>query len=121
MLNLEKNICIADIDLWLDPTVKKPFAFVSHGHSDHIRRHERVLLSPETALFYNDRYKTKSDILARPFNEPFSLNGCTLELFPSGHMLGSAQILIEGKKRVVYTGDFKLEPGGTSRPADKKM
>ncbi|MGZ6070691.1 MAG: MBL fold metallo-hydrolase, partial [Myxococcaceae bacterium] len=28
--------------LWLDAHRKAPLAFVSHAHSDHIARHERV-------------------------------------------------------------------------------
>ena len=100
MLDLTKDIYVKDIGLWLDPKVKKPFSFVSHGHSDHLRRHERVLLSQPTALFYNERYENKSDVMVKSFNEPFSINGYTIELFPSGHMLGAAQIFIEGKQRI---------------------
>ena len=40
-------------------------------------------------------------------------------LLPAGHMLGSAQILIEqGGERLLYTGDFKLRKGLSSEPAE---
>ena len=120
MLNLEKDIYVKDVDLWLDPKVKKPFSFVSHGHSDHLRRHERVLVSERTALFYTHTFK-KGEVVAKSFNEPFAINGCTVELFPSGHMLGASQILIEHEERVVYTGDFKIEKGNTAEQAHIKM
>ena len=81
MLNLERDIYVKVVDLWLEPKVKKPFSFISHGHSDHLRRHERVLVSEATALFYRDTFK-KGDVVTKPFNEPFSINGCTIELFP---------------------------------------
>ena len=119
MLDLEKDIYVRNADLWLDPKTKKPFSFVSHGHSDHLRRHERVLVSQSTALFYNDAFQ-KGEVVAKPFNEPFTINGCTVELFPSGHMLGASQILIENEERVVYTGDFKLEKGNTAESAHIK-
>jgi Cft2 family RNA processing exonuclease len=38
---------------------------------------------------------------------------------PAGHVLGSAQILIEqGGERLLYTGDFKLRPGLSSEQAE---
>ena len=120
MLSLEADVYLKDIGLWLDPGAKKSFAFVSHGHSDHLRRHERVLLSEATALFYRAAFGGTGEVMARAFHQPFSVNGCTVELFPSGHMLGAAQILVEGEQRVVYTGDFKLEHGQTSEPAQIK-
>lgn len=119
MLDLKNDIYVKDVDLWLDPRVKKPFSFVSHGHSDHLRRHEHVLVSEGTALFYKDKFK-KGHVVAKSFNEPFSINGCTVELFPSGHMLGAAQILIEHEERIVYTGDFKLARGSTAEQAQIK-
>ena len=119
MLELEDNIYVKHVDLWLDPKVKKPFSFVSHGHSDHLRRHHKALVTEGTALFYEQRFGPKN-IMAKPFNAPFSINGSTIELFPSGHMLGAAQIRIENDQHIVYTGDFKLGKGKTSEQAQIK-
>lgn len=120
MLEFKGDIYVKRAGLWLDPKVKKPFSFVSHGHSDHLRRHHQVLVSTGTALFYEQKFGG-AEVLAVPFNEPFSVNGCTVELFPSGHMLGAAQILIEDGWRIVYTGDFKLEKGETAEQAQTKL
>jgi Cft2 family RNA processing exonuclease len=34
--------------LWLDPLVVRNFAFISHAHTDHARRHKEALLTPQT-------------------------------------------------------------------------
>jgi len=34
--------------LWLDPLVVRTFAFISHAHTDHARRHKEALLTPQT-------------------------------------------------------------------------
>jgi predicted metal-dependent RNase len=39
-------------------------------------------------------------------------------LYPAGHVLGAAQVLVETDfGRVLYTGDLKLRPGRTAEPA----
>ncbi|MFX8527680.1 hypothetical protein ABTM08_19775, partial [Acinetobacter baumannii] len=43
--------------------------------------------------------------------------GVTATFFPAGHVLGSAQILLEREgERVVVTGDFKRRPDPTCTP-----
>jgi Cft2 family RNA processing exonuclease len=49
------------------------------------------------------------------FGERREMDGYALTLFPAGHCLGSAQVLVEyGGERLVYTGDFKLRSSRTS-------
>ena len=55
------------------------------------------------------------------FNEPWSDGEHRLTLFPAGHVLGSAQLMIEGERgRFVYTGDFKLARSYTCEPPEVK-
>ncbi|MDA0813255.1 MAG: MBL fold metallo-hydrolase [Verrucomicrobia bacterium] len=58
----------------------------------------------------------------RRTNEPFTVPGhghVTLEFFDSGHVAGSAGVLIEaGGKRIFYTGDVHFEDQTVSRAAD---
>jgi len=55
------------------------------------------------------------------FNEPWREGEYELTLFSAGHVLGSAQLLIESERgRFVYTGDFKLEPSLTAEPPEVK-
>jgi Cft2 family RNA processing exonuclease len=43
------------------------------------------------------------------------MDDCRITLYPAGHILGSAMILFEKNgMRLLYTGDFKLQPGLTS-------
>jgi Cft2 family RNA processing exonuclease len=41
-------------------------------------------------------------------------------LFPAGHILGSAQVLVENSCRIVYTGDLKLRPSAVNEKAEVK-
>ena len=43
-----------------------------------------------------------------------------MTLFPAGHILGSAQVLVENSQRIVYTGDLKLRPSAVNEKAEVK-
>ena len=117
-IEYSKGIHIKGIDLWLDADGVVDFSFISHAHIDHVARHKKILATPQTARLYEKRLgKTEAKILN--FNEPYRLKGARIELFPSGHILGSAQIMIEKRGvRLVYTGDFKLRRGWTAEKAE---
>ena len=57
-----------------------------------------------------------------PYGQPVTGPGYQVTLYPAGHCLGAAQLLIEldSGQRVVYTGDFKLRPNPTA-PAHPQM
>jgi putative mRNA 3-end processing factor len=119
-IEYSKGIHIKGLDLWLDAEGKVDFSFISHAHIDHVARHKKILATPQTAKLYESRLgKTETKILL--YHQPYRLKGAKIELFPSGHILGSAQILIKkGGVRLVYTGDFKLRPGWTTEKAEIK-
>ncbi len=105
--------------LWLDATRKAELSFVSHAHSDHIARHERVIATAATLRFMQHRLGKVKNALPVPYNRPFELGPLVLELLPAGHVLGSAQLratLADGT-RVVYTGDLNTAPSLTAEPA----
>ena len=106
-------------DLWLDPELRKPLAFVSHGHSDHCRPHRRAVATPATAVFYRQRTRRR-DVIELPFGQPHQFGQYELELFPAGHILGSAQAQVRGPdgQTVVYTGDFRLKHGPAVEPCE---
>ena len=61
------------------------------------------------------------DFEERAFNAPWFDGNHVLTLFPAGHVLGSAQLMIEGERgRFVYTGDFKLARSYTCEPPEVK-
>ena len=101
--------------LWLDPLVVRSFAFISHAHTDHARRHKEALLTPQTlALIPETRRPRGWRMLG--FGEKLRRGDAAVTLFPAGHMLGSAQLLFEvDGTSLLYTGDVKLrQPGGAA-------
>jgi len=69
-------------------------------------------------VLLQDRLR-RADPCVLSYSEPLDAPGYTLTLFPTGHCLGSAQVLIESKAtghRTLYTGDFKTQPNPTSQP-----
>lgn len=119
-IEYSRGIHIKGIDLWLDAQGAVDFSFISHAHIDHVAKHKKILATPQTAKLYESRLgKTKAKTLL--YHQPYKLKGAKIELFPSGHILGSAQILIKkGGVRLVYTGDFKLRRGWTAEKAEIK-
>ncbi|MBD3290429.1 MBL fold metallo-hydrolase [candidate division KSB1 bacterium] len=114
----EKGIRILGTSFWLDAERVVPLSFVSHAHADHIRNHKQIIATPETISMFELRRK-KVDAIPLEYNTPYKMDGATIELFPSGHILGSAQILIEKDGvRLVYTGDLNLRTSATAAPAE---
>lgn len=120
MIEYHNGIHIKGTGLWLDARIKAEFSFISHAHIDHVVKHKEILSTKETARFYEHRFgKTKFNILE--YNSPKRIQGVKVELFPSGHVLGGAQILMEKDgMRIVYTGDFKLGESLTAPKAEIK-
>jgi putative mRNA 3-end processing factor len=105
--------------LWFDARRKSELSFVSHAHSDHIARHERVIATAATLRFMRHRLGEVKGALPVPYARPFELGPLVIELLPAGHVLGSAQIrvtLADGT-RVAYTGDLNMSPSLTAEPA----
>ena len=105
--------------LWIDPAQRRSLAFVSHAHGDHIGRHGRVLATPATGRILRHRLGAVP-VTELPFGEPYALpGGGTLSALPAGHILGSAQLLVEDRgSRLVYTGDFKLRDNETAEDCE---
>jgi Cft2 family RNA processing exonuclease len=120
MIEYNNGIRIKGTGLWLDARRKADFCFVSHAHADHAVKHTEILATRETARLFEHRYG-KAKFKTLEYNQPRRFNGIKVELFPSGHILGGAQILIEkGGTKVVYTGDFKLRGSLTATKAQVK-
>ena len=111
-----EGIYFPAIDLWLDPQVSKPAAWISHAHMDHARFYSSTVIgTPITLAIYRLRWpedRTQPQSLQPlSYGELCFWNGARLSCHPAGHILGAAQLLIEyGGERVVYTGDIKLLP-----------
>src|SRR5438034_11658596 len=80
--------------LAFDAPRKSELSFVSHAHSDHIARHERVIATAPTIRLMAHRLGKVNSPLAVPYNRPFDLGPNNVELLSAGHILGSAQIRV---------------------------
>jgi len=114
-----EGIYVPAADVWIDPSRPKPRALVTHGHADHARGgHGAVLATPETLAIMAARYGPQPGGEGVQYGETVDLGGgVTASFVPAGHVLGSAQILLEYRgERVVVSGDYKRRPDPTCAP-----
>jgi len=109
-----RGIRLNQSDFWLDAHRKVEFSFVSHGHSDHVVNHNAILATPATAKFHILRGKTSRTVTLE-YGEQYILDDLEIELFPAGHILGSAMIRVtRAGVSLLYTGDFKMKSSLTA-------
>lgn len=110
---------VVPADCWIDPARLVERALVTHGHADHARGgHSTTIATPETLAIMGLRYGVSDGAVPATFGERISLGNGVLATFVSaGHVLGSAQILLEhAGERIVVTGDYKRAPDPTCAP-----
>lgn len=116
MFTYQSGIKINNQPLWLDATRIVENACVSHGHSDHIKKHKHIYATHATASFVRRRLG-RIKIAEVEFGQPFSVGDAKITFLPAGHILGSAQILVEQNgHRLQYTGDFNTQESLTAEP-----
>jgi len=112
-----EGIYVRPADAWIDPSQPKARAWVTHGHADHARGgHHAVLATAETLAIMATRYGPQS---GQPiaYDETVRVGDVDVRFVPAGHVLGSAQIVMEHKgERVVVSGDYKRRPDPTCAP-----
>jgi putative mRNA 3-end processing factor len=105
---------------YIDPHLPANRAIITHGHADHARSgHTRVLTTHETRDIMKVRYGEgcAGSFQTLAYGEPVNLGGVRVTLLPAGHILGSAQVLLEHDgTRVVVSGDYKREADPTCTP-----
>lgn len=114
------GLCCPDGDFYIDPVRPVKRALITHGHSDHARAgHGAVLATQETLdlmrIRYGDAFARSSQAIG--YGESVSINGVTVTFLPAGHVLGSAQIVVERAGcRIVAAGDYKDAADPTCAP-----
>ncbi len=112
-----EGIYVKAADAWVDPSEPKQQALVTHGHADHARGgHGRVWATPETLAIMECRYGPQTGTPVA-YGETIRLGEVEISFVPAGHVLGSAQIVLEhGGERIVVSGDYKRRPDPTCAP-----
>ncbi|SFA59251.1 putative mRNA 3-end processing factor [Pedobacter suwonensis] len=107
-------------DFYLDPQQPVKEAVVSHAHGDHaIGGSQNVYCTAATATFMKHRYRKFAavDFFTKNYHESFKIKDITITFYSAGHILGSAQVLMEyNGVKYLYTGDYKIEPDGSCAP-----
>ena len=107
-------------DFYIDPSQPVPRAVVTHGHGDHARPgNGAVLATRETIAIMQARYGEGAGaaLEALAYDEILTIGAVRLRLSPAGHILGSAQIVLDYRgSRVVVSGDYKRRSDPTCAP-----
>jgi putative mRNA 3-end processing factor len=112
-----EGIYVRPADAWVDPSQPKARALVTHGHADHARGgHGTVWATPETLAIMGVRYGDQNGCEVA-YGESVTVGEVEVSFVPAGHVLGSAQIILDwGGERVVVSGDYKRRPDPTCEP-----
>ncbi|WP_395688555.1 ligase-associated DNA damage response exonuclease [Aestuariivirga sp.] len=105
---------------YVDPLRPVDRAVITHGHSDHARPgHAAVLATVDTLAIMRLRLGSGcfGQGQALSYNEALRLGDVSIRLVPAGHILGSAQVVIEHRgQRAVISGDYKRRADPTCAP-----
>ena len=105
---------------FIDPVRPVDRAVITHGHSDHARPgHRAVLATADTLAVMRTRMgegNAGETQQALDWHQPITLGDVRTWLSPAGHVLGSAQVVIEFQgSRAVVSGDYKRVADPTCR------
>jgi putative mRNA 3-end processing factor len=105
----------AEGDFHIDPWGAVPRACITHAHGDHARPGSAAYLcSAECLPLLRRRFGDEAAIESIDYGESRALGSVRVSFHPAGHVLGSAQIRIEGREGVwVLSGDYKRAPDPT--------
>jgi len=107
-----------DGDFHVDPWAPVDRAVITHAHGDHARPGSSAYLCASAcAPLLARRLGSGTRIEPQPYGTRVTLGGTRVSFHPAGHILGSAQVRIEGPQGVwVVSGDFKRAPDPTCAP-----
>jgi putative mRNA 3-end processing factor len=105
-------------DFYIDPWGAVARAVISHAHGDHARAGSASYLCVDScAPLLKRRFGVDVPVETRRYGERIQLGSTTVSFHPAGHVLGSAQLRVEGPDGVwVVSGDYKRAADPTCAP-----
>jgi putative mRNA 3-end processing factor len=107
----------------IDPWLPVDRAILTHAHSDHARPGSaRYLVAAAGLTVMRERLGPDARIDSTSYGAGHTFGEVRVSLHPAGHVLGAAQIRLEGRgaggRREVWvvTGDYKRQPDPTCDP-----
>ena len=115
LVETTRGLYCAEGHFFVDPWQPVPRALITHAHGDHARPGcDAYLCTPETAFLLRRRLGADAAIETQPYGERRTIGDVSVSFHPAGHVLGSAQIRVEGDGGVwVVGGDYKRAPDPT--------
>jgi putative mRNA 3-end processing factor len=112
-----EGLCCPPGDFFIDPLRPAARAVITHGHSDHARPgHAEIFCTQPTAAILRARLgeRAAGRFHTLAYGETAKIGEVEVTLHPAGHILGSAQVLLEWRGlRIVFSGDYKRDPDPT--------
>jgi putative mRNA 3-end processing factor len=118
LIETAQGLYCPDGDFHIDPWGSVPRALITHAHGDHARAGSTAYLcTDQCAPLLRRRFGTDAVIETAGYGRATTLGSTRVSFHPAGHVLGSAQIRIEGGGGVwVVSGDYKRAPDPTCAP-----
>lgn len=98
---------------FVDPWRSVDTALITHAHSDHARSGSSHYIAHQLSQGILQRRLGEIDLQGVEYGEKIKLGSTWVSFHPAGHVLGSAQVRVEGGNEVwVISGDYKrcLDP-----------
>ncbi|MFM1799926.1 MAG: hypothetical protein RLZZ117_2204 [Cyanobacteriota bacterium] len=98
-------------EAWIDPWRPVPRALITHAHGDHAKPGSGAYWSSALGEgVLRARLGAHLPLTVLPYGETLQLGGARISFHSAGHVLGSAQILIEAAgERWLISGDYKRD------------
>jgi putative mRNA 3-end processing factor len=118
LLETGNGLYCPDGDFYIDPWGAVARAVITHAHGDHARPQSAAYLCADScAPLLRRRFGPDASIDSRPYGVAVTLGATRVSFHPAGHILGSAQVRIEGPHGVwVISGDYKRDADPTCPP-----
>ena len=118
LIETAQGLYCPDGDFHVDPWAPVARALITHAHGDHARFGSTAYLCSEPcAPLLRRRFGSDASIESIGYGQRLTLGTTRVSFHPAGHILGSAQIRIEGAGGLwVVSGDYKIAADPTCTP-----